>query len=154
MEWLNEITKGHAPEAIIIFALVLIIRVLLSILMANMAKQKGYNDVLYFFICFIFGIFGYVFTAALPDIRLRAACEELYELLSNKTASDTTDSIIPESDDTRKPSGRKAYMPSADETTSAQGRDSAVERIRGFWEAAEKRKAENPPQPKKKGKKK
>lgn len=55
---------------ITILILGLIISCLLSGKFADFAAQKGYERSHYFWICFFFGMLGYVWVAALPDAAL------------------------------------------------------------------------------------
>ena len=135
MEWLENITNGHAAELIIALALLIIIRVIISLYMASVGKKKGYSDVLHFFICLVFGMIGCAMCAATPDKRLRSEIDELYELYSTLSGEIPTggEGIIPTTDTDDAPSGTTAYMPSG-KGQSGDAQNSAVERIKRFWE--------------------
>ncbi|MBQ8556340.1 MAG: hypothetical protein IJ438_10790 [Clostridia bacterium] len=66
---------------IILLSLVIIVIVFkyLAECFYDVAKIKGHSDRKYFWICFIFGIFGYLLVIALPD------------RLSNKVKEETDD---------------------------------------------------------------
>jgi hypothetical protein len=40
---------------------------------ADVAREKGFNDSLYFWMCAIFGIAGYLLVIALPDRKIKIA---------------------------------------------------------------------------------
>ena len=66
----------------------LLIDITLAIKMCKVAKLKGYNTSSYhiFGICFWFGLFGYIYVLALPDLALREALYHLHEDLQKKQA--------------------------------------------------------------------
>lgn len=149
LEWINKITCGHVSEAIIIAATLIILHVLISIYMACTAKQKGYNDTLHFFISLLFGIFGYIYIAALPDRRLRNQIEELYDILDElaENLNLNAEGLIAETGDNRKPSGTTAYMPRS--TGNSETSAPAVDRIKKYWEKANHKDAKPAKQDKK-----
>jgi len=56
-------------------------------LMSQAAAEKGYTDINAMLICFLLGIFGYLYIISLPDKRLRQAVEEQNRLLKKQTPS-------------------------------------------------------------------
>ena len=66
--------------ALIVAAIV--VYVLITNAFANCAQEKGYQRIKYFWICFFFGMIGYVVVAALPDKVLN----ERLNLILSKTA--------------------------------------------------------------------
>lgn len=59
----------------------------------GIAEQKGYSKGNWIAVCIIFGIFGYTLIAALPDLELRAALENI----EKKLAKDKNDNYLPRS---------------------------------------------------------
>lgn len=59
----------------------------------GIAEQKGYSKGNWIAVCIIFGIFGYILIAALPDLELRAALENI----EKKLAKDKNDNYLPRS---------------------------------------------------------
>ena len=57
----------------------------LSMKFANFAWQKGYDRTPYFWLCFILGILGYCWVAALPDMALY---DELIKLRDASSSND------------------------------------------------------------------
>lgn len=81
------------------FAYFLIVLVAIAIDIAfamyagGIAEQKGYSKGNWIAVCIIFGIFGYTLIAALPDLELRAALENI----EKKLAKDKNDNYLPRS---------------------------------------------------------
>ena len=79
------------------FAYFLIVLVAIAIDIAfamyagGIAEQKGYSKGNWIAVCIIFGIFGHILIAALPDLELRAALENIEE----KLAKDKNDDYLP-----------------------------------------------------------
>ena len=63
----------------------------------GIAEQKGYSKGNWIAVCIIFGIFGYTLIAALPDLELRAALENI----EKKLAKDENDNYLPRSSSNR-----------------------------------------------------
>lgn len=59
----------------------------------GIAEQKGYSKGNWIAVCIIFGIFGYILIAALPDLELRAALENI----EKKLVKDKNDNYLPRS---------------------------------------------------------
>ena len=78
------------------FAYFLIVLVAIAIDIAfamyagGIAEQKGYSKGNWIAVCIIFGIFGYTLIAALPDLELRAALENI----EKKLAKDKNDNYL------------------------------------------------------------
>ncbi|MBQ9950329.1 MAG: hypothetical protein IJO93_06385 [Clostridia bacterium] len=124
---LQEITNGHAMETVIIIAALIIFRVIFSLIMAVIAKKKGYGDWL-FFICLIFGIYGYIIVAALPDKILTMN-------LQTKPHDDVVygdSAVLPQTGETEPPSGTTAYRAHS-VSDSAREQNGAVERVKEYW---------------------
>jgi hypothetical protein len=66
---------GLESSAIITYGAFLVVVIFANIVMAfkmqEVVEKKGYTDVNAFLLCFLFGIFGYFYVAALPDLELR-----------------------------------------------------------------------------------
>lgn len=77
-----------------VIALVAIaINVAFAVYAGGIAEQKGYKKENWIAVCIIFGIFGYILIAALPDLELRAALEKI----EKKLAKDKNDNYLPRS---------------------------------------------------------
>ena len=77
-----------------VIALVAIaINVAFAMYAGGIAEQKGYKKENWIAVCIIFGIFGYTLIAALPDLELRAALENI----EKKLAKDKNDNYLPRS---------------------------------------------------------
>jgi len=77
-----------------VIALVAIaINVAFAMYAGGIAEQKGYSKGNWIAVCIIFGIFGYILIAALPDLELRAALENI----EKKLAKDKNDNYLPRS---------------------------------------------------------
>lgn len=75
-----------------VIALVAIaINVAFAMYAGGIAEQKGYSKGNWIAVCIIFGIFGYILIAALPDLELRAALENI----EKKLAKDKNDNYLP-----------------------------------------------------------
>lgn len=66
---------GLESSAIITYVVFLVVVIFVNIVMAfkmqDVVEKKGYTDVNAFALCFFFGIFGYFYVTALPDLELR-----------------------------------------------------------------------------------
>lgn len=51
----------------------LVLNIIIAACFADVAREKGFEENHYFWMCFIFGIAGYLLVVALPDKRIRAA---------------------------------------------------------------------------------
>lgn len=77
-----------------VIALVAIaINVAFAMYAGGIAEQKGYKKENWIAVCIIFGIFGYILIAALPDLELRAALENI----EKKLVKDKNDNYLPRS---------------------------------------------------------
>ena len=80
--------------AYFLIALVAIaINVAFAMYAGGIAEQKGYSKGNWIAVCIIFGIFGYILIAALPDLELRATLENI----EKKLAKDKNDNYLPRS---------------------------------------------------------
>ena len=80
--------------AYFLIALVAIaINVAFAMYAGGIAEQKGYSKGNWIAVCIIFGIIGYILIAALPDLELRAALEDI----EKKLAKDKHDNYLPRS---------------------------------------------------------
>ena len=61
-----------------VFLFLVFVNMKLSRGMVEAANDKGYcdNDLFIFYICFFFGVLGYMYVAALPDLKLREMLAE------------------------------------------------------------------------------
>lgn len=92
-----------------VIALVAIaINVAFAMYAGGIAEQKGYSKGNWIAVCIIFGIFGYILIAALPDLELRAALENI----EKKLAKDKNDNYLP-----RNSSNSNSTMKSLSEMT-------------------------------------
>lgn len=69
------------------------INVAFAMYAGGIAEQKGYKKENWIAVCIIFGIFGYILIAALPDLELRATLENI----EKKLAKDKNDNYLPRS---------------------------------------------------------
>lgn len=77
-----------------VIALVAIaINVAFAMYAGGIAEQKGYSKGNWIAVCIIFGIIGYILIAALPDLELRAALENI----EKKLVKDKNDNYLPRS---------------------------------------------------------
>ncbi len=62
-----------------VFAFLIFVNIKLSRGMVKAANDKGYcdDDVFIFYICFFLGALGYMYVAALPDLKLREKIEAI-----------------------------------------------------------------------------
>lgn len=67
------------------------INVAFAMYAGGIAEQKGYSKGNWIAVCIIFGIIGYILIAALPDLELRAALENI----EKKLAKDKNDDYLP-----------------------------------------------------------
>lgn len=60
-----------------VFLFLILVNMKLSRGMVEAANDKGYcdNDLFIFYICFFLGALGYMYVAALPDLKLREMLE-------------------------------------------------------------------------------
>jgi len=60
-----------------VFSFLIFVNIKLSRGMVKAANDKGYcdDDVFIFYICFFLGALGYMYVAALPDLKLREKLE-------------------------------------------------------------------------------
>lgn len=65
----------------LVYFLIVLVAIAIDIAFAmyagGIAEQKGYSKGNWIAVCIIFGIFGYILIAALPDLELRAALENI-----------------------------------------------------------------------------
>lgn len=88
-----------------VIALVAIaINVAFAMYAGGIAEQKGYKKENWIAVCIIFGIFGYILIAALPDLELRAALENI----EKKLAKDKNDNYLPRSSSSSSSSNRNS----------------------------------------------
>lgn len=104
---------------ILLLVIVIAIDWFLATLAANIADQKGYDDehTKFFWICFLFGIIGYILVAALPDRNLQTEIKHLAKAMQSGD-SDTTS--------TSSTSTPQSYVVPAATTSSGSGS--------GFWQ--------------------
>lgn len=69
------------------------INVAFAMYAGGIAEQKGYKKENWIAVCIIFGIFGYILIAVLPDLELRATLENI----EKKLAKDKNDNYPPRS---------------------------------------------------------
>lgn len=62
-----------------VFLFLVLVNMKLSRGMVEAANDKGYcdNDLFIFYICFFLGALGYMYVAALPDLKLREMLAEM-----------------------------------------------------------------------------
>ena len=81
----------------LVYFLIVLVAIAIDIAFAmyagGIAEQKGYSKGNWIAVCIIFGIFGYILIAALPDLELRAALENI----EKKLAKDKNDNYLPRS---------------------------------------------------------
>lgn len=88
-----------------VIALVAIaINVAFAMYAGGIAEQKGYSKGNWIAVCIIFGIIGYILIAALPDLELRAALENI----EKKLAKDKNDNYLPRSSSSSSSSNRNS----------------------------------------------
>lgn len=80
-----------------VYFLIVLVAIAIDIAFAmyagGIAEQKGYSKGNWIAVCIIFGIFGYILIAALPDLELRATLENI----EKKLAKDKNDNYLPRS---------------------------------------------------------
>lgn len=77
------------PYLLIALAL-LAIHIFIAIMMEKTAKMKGHKRSHAFALCFWFGIFGYVYVACLPDLKLQQLQDISCAILTNPEKTDET----------------------------------------------------------------
>lgn len=81
----------------LVYFLIVLVAIAIDIAFAmyagGIAEQKGYSKGNWIAVCIIFGIFGYILIAALPELELRAALENI----EKKLAKDKNDNYLPRS---------------------------------------------------------
>lgn len=81
----------------LVYFLIVLVAIAIDIAFAmyagGIAEQKGYSKGNWIAVCIIFGIIGYILIAALPDLELRAALENI----EKKLAKDKNDNYLPRS---------------------------------------------------------
>lgn len=79
----------------LVYFLIVLVAIAIDIAFAmyagGIAEQKGYSKGNWIAVCIIFGIFGYILIAALPDLELRATLENI----EKKLAKDKNDDYLP-----------------------------------------------------------
>lgn len=76
----------------IVLLVYVVVNVIVANYMKNVAYAKGYDDNAHAFaISFIFGIAGWLYVVALPDLIARDNQEKIIRLLSNGSLSGTKD---------------------------------------------------------------
>ena len=66
----------------------LIINAIAALILASVARKKGYSPVGAFFFCLFFGIAGYIYVAALPDMVKRRQMETIINLIQSEKKDD------------------------------------------------------------------
>ena len=98
-----------------VIALVAIaINVAFAVYAGGIAEQKGYKKENWIAVCIIFGIFGYILIAALPDLELRAALEKI----EKKLAKDKNDNYLPRSSSSSSSSSSNSSSSSTSSSSS------------------------------------
>ena len=69
--------------AIIVAIICILISLAICNHFANVAAEKGYDKVKYFWIGFFFGVFAYAWIAALPDLELQHKVSQLERKIEN-----------------------------------------------------------------------
>ena len=69
-----------------VFLFLILVNMKLSRGMVEAANDKGYcdNDLFIFYICFFLGALGYMYVAALPDLKLREILSEKERRLAER----------------------------------------------------------------------
>lgn len=79
----------------LVYFLIVLVAIAIDIAFAmyagGIAEQKGYSKGNWIAVCIIFGIFGYILIATLPDLELRATLENI----EKKLAKDKNDDYLP-----------------------------------------------------------
>ena len=98
-----------------VIALVAIaINVAFAMYAGGIAEQKGYSKGNWIAVCIIFGIFGYILIAALPDLELRAALENI----EKKLVKDKNDNYLPRSSSSNSNSNSNSSSNSSSSSSS------------------------------------
>lgn len=104
-----------------VIALVAIaINVAFAMYAGGIAEQKGYSKGNWIAVCIIFGIFGYILIAALPDLELRAALENI----EKKLVKDKNDNYLPRSSNSNSSSNSSSSSNSNSSSSSSSNRNS------------------------------
>ena len=78
--------------------LILVISGILAFQFYDAARDKGYDGMKYFWICFLFGIAGWILVAALPDQRLQSKLNEIAEQKGTRPAAPIVQPAAPAND--------------------------------------------------------
>lgn len=105
-----------------VIALVAIaINVAFAMYAGGIAEQKGYSKGNWIAVCIIFGIFGYILIAALPDLELRAALENI----EKKLVKDKNDNYLPRSSSSSSNSNSNSNSSSSSNSSSNRNSNSS-----------------------------
>lgn len=73
-----------SPVHFLCIIVVILIRILLAVQMKKIARQKGQAEWTSFFLSLFFSVFGWVYTAMLPDLVRRKQTEEILAALKGQ----------------------------------------------------------------------
>ena len=105
-----------------VIALVAIaINVAFAMYAGGIAEQKGYKKENWIAVCIIFGIFGYILIAALPDLELRATLENI----EKKLAKEKNDNYPPRSSSSSSSSSSNSNSNSSSNSSSSSNSNSS-----------------------------
>lgn len=74
---------GSSIVSLFFIVVVILVQILLSFQMKKIAEQKGQNGKSSFWLSLFFGVFGWAYTAMLPDLVRRKQMEELIAAQKN-----------------------------------------------------------------------
>lgn len=80
----NQLSPVAFLVIIVIILVSILVNVLLAVQMKKIAWQKGQDGQISFFLSFFFGVFGWIYTAMLPDLVQRKQTEEILAALRDK----------------------------------------------------------------------
>ncbi len=76
----------------IFFALIgIVVGLLFCFKFSSIAAEKGYSATSYFWLCFFFGMIGYIVVAALPDASITYKLNDIERKLNNSSQSAHTE---------------------------------------------------------------
>ena len=80
----NQLSPVAFLVIIVIIFVPILVNILLAVQMKKIAWQKGQDGQISFFLSFFFSVFGWIYTAMLPDLVRRKQTEEILAALRDK----------------------------------------------------------------------
>ena len=73
---------------VVLIVIGILIDYFLAVQAAKIAEEKGYEPKGCKWVCFFFGIIGYILVAAMPDLKTREVLEKISAQLAGKSAKE------------------------------------------------------------------